>query len=311
MSNSKSRLEEEDEALYNTNEKWYIRRKWLKYCEDRIAKSNRDHMKLLTLTCTKTYDIQLFLEHGLILKTEIGFDSNCLAFCEIDNHRFALIQNKLPGARYFNGSFENLVGAGRVNCASRKEIWFPFDVVNLDIKGCILSEKARVLDAISKLFIIQRLKGQSFTLFLTICSIEEGDFTEKIMDIQKFLNNNLKNRELFEKFFEKYPTGIIPEYYQFQAETIPKRIVEIGFFERFDVSCAEKLTYIGETNTTRMISLVFECEFQGDSDLTGLAELRNLRMIEMFDKECEDVNELLANDADILTVVDEMKQRFS
>jgi len=312
MASPNSAIEKEDERLFNTLQKWYVRKLWLKYCIERKDRNNQNFIRMLTLTCTQIYEVKLLLDNRLLVLTDSGaFDPRCLAFCEMRDHRFALIQKVLPGARYFKGRFEDLVGAGRVGYSNKVDSWFPFDVVNLDINGCIFGGDSRVLDAIRKLFMIQKIRSKSFTLFLTVCSIQEGDDEESISELRKFLHKNLDDPEIHSKFHEKYPNGAIHEYHEFQSIAVPKKILECGLSEGFDVVCSEKLSYIGEGPTTRMVSLVFECEYLGSTELATLAARRRERILEILDQECKNVNLILEQNEKDLVEAKELKSRYS
>lgn len=312
MTSPHSAIEKDDERLFSTPQKWYVRKLWLKYCKARRDRSNQSFIRILTLTCTQIYEVKLLLDNHLLILTDSGaFDSRCLAFCELSNHRFALIQKALPGAKYFKGRFEDLVGAGRVGYSGKVDSWFPFDVVNLDINGSILGRDSRVLDAIRKLFMIQKIRNKSFTLFLTICSVQEGDDEGSINELREFLRKNLDDNEISSKFLEKYPNGTIQEYHEFQSTAIPKKIIEYGFSEGFDVVCSEKLTYVGEGLSTRMVSLVFECEYLGSTELTTLAVNRKQRILETLDQDCKNVNLVLEQNEEALLAAIELKSRYS
>ena len=312
MASPNSAIEKEDERLFNTLQKWYVRKLWLKYCIERKDRNNQNFIRMLTLTCTQTYEVKLLLDNHLLILTDSGaFDPRCLAFCEMCDHRFALIQKVLPGARYFKGRFEDLVGAGRVGYSNKVDSWFPFDVVNLDINECIFRRDSRVLDAIRKLFMIQKIRSKSFTLFLTVCSIQEGDDEESKNELREFLHKNLDDTEIYNKFHEKYPNGAIHEYHEFQSTAVPKKILEYGLSEGFDVVCSEKLSYIGEGLTTRMVSLVFECEYLGSTELATLAARRRERILEILDQDCKNVNLVLEQNEEYLAEAKELKSRYS
>lgn len=313
MSPALTYIEKEDERLFNTRQKWYVRKKWVEYSIIRKDKNNRGFIRLLTLTCTQVYEIKLLLDNNLLLlKDSRAFDPRCLAFCEMSDHRFALIQGALPGAKYFKGRLEDLVGAGRVGFGiSKVDAWFPFDVINLDINESILKRNSRIMEAIRKLFIIQNMRRQSFTLFLTISSVREGDYDANIETLRQSFNRNLSDPEIEREFLEKHPNGTFEQYHDFQSITIPKKIVEYGLSQGFDTRCNERFTYVGQGLSTRMVSLIFECEYLGSSELEHLAEIRRNRILEILENDCKDVNQILEQDAEVSELVMKLKSKFS
>jgi len=312
MSRQLSAIEKEDERLFNTPQKWYVRRKWLEYSINRMRKNNRSFIRLLTLTCTQVYEIRLLLDNGLLLHTDSGaFDEHCLAFCEMVDHRYVLIRDALPGARNFLGRLEDLVGAGRIGYSNRIDSWFPFDVINLDINECILKRDSRIIEAIWKLFIIQKMKNQSFTLFLTICSVESGNDKEKIKALYQSFEMNLTELDIEEIFHVSFPDGVIKAYHDLQSLIIPKKIIEYGLSEGFDIQYSEKLTYIGEGLSTRMLSFIFDCEYCGPREIAYLGSIRRDRILSILDHSWKDIDQILQEDVEASKVVMDLKSKYS
>ncbi|MDH5690643.1 MAG: hypothetical protein OEY81_04380, partial [Candidatus Bathyarchaeota archaeon] len=176
---------------------------------------------------------------------------------------------------------------------------------------CILKRNSKIFEAIRKLFIIQKMKSQSFTLFLTICSVQEGDHKENIQALRRDFDRNLDDQDVERTFLEKYPNSIFEAYHDFQSVTIPKRIVEYGLSEGFDTKCNEKFTYIGEGLSTRMVSLIFECEYLGQNYLAHLAGIRKTRILEILENDCRDINQMMEQDEELLQAMTRLKSRYS
>lgn len=315
--NEKSLIEVEDEKLYNTSEKWLVRKKWLEHAIERKRKNRVEHIEFFTLTCSQIYEIRLFDDHNLILSKETSPTQKqylSVTFCEKSIHRHSLIRDKLPGARNHICRFEDLVGAGRVGVSDRVNGWFPFDILNLDLNEAPFKQNSRIMlnvtSAIRKLFIIQKLKNKSFSLFVTTCASEEGDNERNKEELLNQIDTNLQNNNRFnELFHRKYPEGRIDPYHEFLLTAIPKLIIEHGFAEGFDVRCEEKFTYIGGDNVTRMVSFIFDCDYKGSIDL--LAEIKPRRISNIIERDFEDINEMLNQHQNLLEDVEELKEKYS
>jgi len=315
--NEESLIEVEDEKLYNTVEKWLIRKKWLEYAIKRQEKNKKDFVEFFTLTCSQIYDVRLFDDYNLILSKETSPTQKqylSVTFCEKDKHRHSLIRDKLAGAKSHLCRFEDLVGAGRVGVSNKVNGWFPFDVLNLDLNEAPFKENSRImLDvkcAIRKLFIIQKLKNRSFSLFLTTCASEEGDDEKNKEDLHNRIDNNLKrNNEFKDLFFKKYPEGKFDNYHEFLLTAIPKLIIEHGFDEGFDIKCEEKFTYIGGNNITRMVSFIFDCEYRGS--INSLVKIKPMRVSNIIERNFWNINEMLNQDKSLLKEIEELKEKYS
>lgn len=296
----------EDDRVYNTSEKWFVREQWVNFALKRRDKNKRKFIRLLTLTSIKTFDIILFSKNGLIQTTETGYSSESIAFCERDNEVFTRIYNNLPGARAYRGTFEEFVGAGSIEFSNPAKKWFPFDVINLDFSSPMFRQKERntskVMDAISKMFMFQDFTKQSFTLFLSLPAIEKGDDDAGKKQLSDCLNVNLTSEETIkfkEAFEQKYPFKQIDFYYQFLLVAVPKIIIKYGQSKNFDVDCLDEYTYIGENARTKMVSFIFDCEYKGlpngyggDNPASILARVYPDRVLKIITHNYIDINKM-------------------
>lgn len=314
-----------DEEIYNTPQKRFIRREvWSHYATRRKDKGHLGFVRYFTFPAVGCYDVKILKELKLIDTIEIDGITKyrSVGFCEKDDEKFALIQQKLPGASYYKGSYENLVGAYGETIPERAQKWFPFDVINLDFTSPLFSsERNRVTEAIKRTFEIQKMKYKSFTLFLTLPAREAGDITEGKEKLDENLRTNLQNSNMVEfrtKFLEKYP-GINLEnkiylqmvYAEYLLISIPKMIVSIGSGEMFLICCNERFSYIGDhydgrCNGTLMVKFVFECEYVGRRDgFTGqnpidlLAREYPKRILAFFDKNPKDINKMFESNVEL------------
>lgn len=275
-----------DEEIFNTPQKRYIRHSvWADYAKKRKQKGNLSFIRYLTFPAVGCYDVGVLKNLGLLETIEIDglIKYKSVGFCEKDAEKFALIQEKLPGARYYKGRYEELVGAYGDLIPDRAQKWFPFDVINLDFTSPLFSSnKNRVINAIKRTFEIQKIKYNSFTLFLTLPARVDDDIEDGKDKLNENLKNNLLNSDMIEfkeKFLEKFPHVNLNEkiyaqmeYVDFLLITIPKMIVSMGTEEMFNVKCNERFSYVGDhyngvsANRTLMVKFVFECESVGRRD---------------------------------------------
>lgn len=299
----------EEDEIYNTPEKWYVRDKWAKYALKRKEKNKREFIRLLTLTSTKCYDVEFFRDNGLLQMTGTGYAPESVTFCECNHERYVLIRNKLPGARDFFGELEYFVGSGTPSFTVRAQKWFPYDVVNLDFTKPGFKHKGKktsaMADTISKILIIQGFKKQSFSLFLTLPAIKSGNDVSGIKELNNCLTSNLEGKysEFEDNFFRKYPQAKFPSYREFLLVVVPKLIIRYGQSENFDVQCQERCTYIGKGAKAVMITFIFDCEYVGLPDGYGganpadiLAEKYPKRILEIIKREYEDINKKFVQD---------------
>ena len=52
----------EEDQIFNSPQKWFVREKWSEYATIRKDSNRRSFIRYLTLTSTKTYDVD-FLNH--------------------------------------------------------------------------------------------------------------------------------------------------------------------------------------------------------------------------------------------------------
>jgi len=302
----KSYIGSEDDKVYNTSEKWFVREKWANFALIRRDKNKRKFIRLLTLTSIKAYDIIFLSKKGLIETTETGYSPESIAFCEKNPERFTRIYNCLPGARAYQGTFEEFVGAGRIVFTDNARKWFPFDVINLDFSGPMFRHAERntskVMDAMLKMFMIQDFMKQSFTLFLSLPAVKKWDDDTGRKQLSDCLTVNLTSKETIkfkEAFEQKYPSKQINSYYQFLLVTVPKIIIKYGQSKNFDVDCLGKYTYIGENAKTKMVSFIFDCEYRGLQDGYGgenpasvLANVYPDRVLKTITQDYVDINKM-------------------
>jgi hypothetical protein len=313
----------EEDQIYDSPQKWFIREKWAQHATIRRDSNRRSYIRLLTLTSTKTYDINIFKEKGLIATTNSGYLPESLTFCECVPERFARIHNRLPGARGFLGTFEDFVGAGAIGQSKRANMWFPYDVINLDFTDPCFKQRgkktSRTMDAIEKTFYFQKIKKQSFTLFLTIPALKKGDDPTGISQLDECLDTNMRNRyrDFKEKFFQKYPRRRFRDYREFLLFVVPKLIIRYGQNSTFDISCKERFTYINEGARAVMITFVFDCEYVGLPNGYGgenpsdiLSRLYPQRIMELLERDFEDINEKLRQNQGLLEHLGEIKKKY-
>ncbi|MFW9879036.1 MAG: hypothetical protein ACFFG0_38645, partial [Candidatus Thorarchaeota archaeon] len=130
---------------FNTPEKRYVRDQWFNAA--RVIKKNNNvaFINYCTFPGRNCHDV---IRLKSLLKTkEIGktfYDEKSLTFFEKDIELITEIRNKLPGARFFNGFFEDFVKAawegrnirpGQNSTEINPFDYFPYDVINLDYTG--------------------------------------------------------------------------------------------------------------------------------------------------------------------------------
>jgi hypothetical protein len=303
----------DEDQIYNTPEKWYVRVKWAYYAFERKRKNKRDFIRLLTLTSTKCYDVLLLKDLGVILTTNTGYSPLSVTFCECDPERYVLIRNSLPGARDFGGKIEQFVDAGSTHLSPRAEKWFPYDVINLDFTKPGFRHKGEktsiTMDTISKILLIQKFKKQSFTLFLTLPAIRSGDDSTGISQLEECLRTNLENgySDFKREFKKRYPKMEITNYREFLLTVVPKLIIKYGQTESFDIHCRERCTYVNTGARAVMITFIFDCECIGLSEGYGgsnpaeiLANRYPKRILEILTTKYRDINEEFAKDRKLL-----------
>lgn len=314
-----SSSKKEDEIVFNTPQKKYIRNYvWAPYAAKRKEQNGQDHIKYLTFTAVECYDIQVLKNKGLLDVVEADglLHYKSVAFCEKDIQKHALIKQKLPHARDYAGSFEQMIGANGNEIPMKVQQWFPFDVINLDFTSPMFSsEKSVVSKAIRRIFELQKLKQSSLSFFLTLPAKKDVDVETGKQLLDKNLKMNFANERMSEfksEFISKYPDIDIDsniyeqvDYTDYLLFSIPKMIISMGFNEHFDVKCSERYSYIGDhydgnANSTQMVKFVFECEYVGESlgfnPLEMTCERYPKRVLDFFVRSPIDINELLDSD---------------
>jgi len=317
-------LSSEEDQIYNSPQKWYVRTKWVHYASRRKERSGKNYINLLTLTSTKCYDIKLFQQEGLLLTTDTGYAPESVTFCECNSERYVLIRNSLPGAQDFCGKIEVFVAAGSSHLTPRAQRWFPYDVVNLDFTTPGFRQKGEktsiTMQTISKIFKIQRLKSHSFTLFVTLPAIENGNDVTGKTELTNCLKSNLDgNYPDFEKnFLRKYPKKSFHDHREFLLVVVPKLIIKYGQSESFDTKCLERCCYINEGAKTTMVTFMFDCEFISLQDGYGgknpteiLAELYQGRVVEILEHDFEDINARFAQEPELRQHYYKLRELFA
>ena len=311
MSEELTFVEKEDQRLYNTSEKWYIREEWLHFARRRLAANGRTYIRYLTLTCSLAYDVIFLKDNGIIETTEIGYGENSVAFCEKDMQRSVLIRRRLPGAKFHPGPIEGLLGAGRINFSKKVDNWFPFDVINIDICGAPFDQHSQLMDAIRKLFVAQGMKDQSFTLFVTTSAVEDGDSEENKQTLRNLIRQNYDITHFERIYHQRYPEDVIDSYPEFLSIAIPKLIIDTGFRQGFNVECKKKFTYVGGKNRTQMMSFIFDCDLPRVVDtLTFLSTERPRKVVGILTHNLENVNNLLHGDGNKKARCEELKRMY-
>lgn len=316
----------EDEEIFNTPQKKFIRHEvWCKYADKRKRK-NAGFIRYLTFPAEGCYDIKLLEENGLLNVLKIDGKSiyNSVGFCETNADKFTRIQEKLPGAKYHNGEYEELVGAYNDELPEKAQRWFPFDVINLDFTSPLFwrysTNKEKVTNAILRTFQIQKIRHTSFTLFLTLPARKNDDVLRGKKKLDSIVKENLERQSGFrEKFFEKYAVNLSSyifdqiDYREYLLISIPKMVLNMGINENFDVVCCERFSYRGDhydgrSNPTNMVTFVFECELMGNPDgysgrspVEILSERYPRRILDYFTSTFIVINELFESDNTLKT----------
>ncbi|MBA7644936.1 hypothetical protein ES703_52685 [subsurface metagenome] len=197
-------------------------------------------------------------------------------------------------------------------------------MINLDFTKPGFRQKEEktsiTMQTISKIFMIQRLKSHSFTLFVTLPAIEQGNDITGKTELDNCLNSNLDGSYPdFEKnFLQKYPEKAFPDYREFLLFVVPKLIIKYGQSENFDTKCLERCSYINEGAQTVMITLMFDCEFIGLQDGYGsknpaeiLAESYQPRIVEILEHDFEDINARFAKEPELRQHYLKFREKFT
>lgn len=303
----------EIEAAYDNPPKNYVRDQWASAAEQRRQRNGVSYINYLTFPGPQCLDVELFRDRGLIRMTGNVYDKDSLTFCENRPLAYSLIRSRLPNAKDIHLEFEELVGAGQpagLHPWVRDKRLFPYDVVNLDFERppFVFRDRAysRQIAAIEKVFYIQREYQHSFTLFVTFPA-EDGQIDPRGQAfIEQTVRSNLENGPsgFVNGYKERFgDNGISTSHYGLYLVVVPKVVLRSGTDNGFKVMCDGRYTYVGKPKLlTRMISFVFECDFQGgpvhqQPPLFGtLQEHYENELIKLVGEEAVDVNELLATD---------------
>lgn len=313
---------------YDNPEKRYIRKQWFIAATERKKKNKVPFINYCTLPGKNCHDVMLL--KPLLNVTKTGFDPNSLTFFENNTETVVDIWNKLPNARHYVGNVEDFIGAAmegkklllESEVTDLDEItpfdFFPYDVVNLDFTKSAFKHGDRTvspqMDAIYKLFEIQKFKHRSFTLFLTFTGFKGADDEKGMVEVNNAIDYSLQNplNKQFKTEFEHHYLYTTPPYYptdksrnwdykHFVCLGIPLIVINYGFSNNFDVLCKRRYSYIGRGNKALMVSFIFDCEYLGSAGYSSTQTTLNslpIRLCEIF-SHYEDINKLFAENPEI------------
>jgi len=316
------------EDPFNTPEKKYKRDSWFTFAQQRKTKNTVQNINYLTFPGINCHDIIKL--KSLLKTTPIGYDKESLTFIEKGLEAITDIRDKLPGARFYPGFFEDFVKDAWDGRAIQRppsvELtnyfeFFPYDVINLDFTGSAFYHEDRPVSpqmaAINTLFELQSLKHKSFTLFLTFSGVRWKDDDRGRDEVNNAIHiclDNEENSQFKTKFNEIYRGGSpyysVPEnnhraltYKDFLLVGIPIIIINYGFSKNFNVSCKKRFCYKGEGNRAIMVSFIFDCEFvdtssYDDGSISHLITLKPIKLGEIFDHK-EDINQLFLDNPEL------------
>jgi hypothetical protein len=211
--------------------KQFVRREgWVRvirgYMRRRVSDGVNRPLKYLTLPGQNASDIGLFWRRGLLQQTEDGRLN--VAICDKD---------------YADEVRLNLAGLGGPLTSTRRLFYdeltdtknsklrphFPFDVINLDICGCLIPATKEVgMRMLQWIFRLQR--RQSFLLLLTTKPESEPTATARLPGV---IRSNIRIESKFrEAYIEKYGSDevghCLADVTKFNQIVIPKMIARLG-----------------------------------------------------------------------------------
>lgn len=278
--------------------KQHVRRfGWLEvirdYAERRRAAGVDRPLKYLTIPGTNASDVRFLGQAGLLFRDADGFPD--VVICDRDNADKALeVLGTVRG-----------VSRQSLDKAMRKELppYFPFDVINLDICGAVITghidrrQALRTLTAIRRIFWFQR--GQGFLLLLTTSTddrsarrylegvfwqnLNEDNFPEAYLDRYKVLDLSP-----FQRDYRTFVGLVLPKVIGRMARNCGYKIIE-----RFAAKYNSKGGH-------RMLCCSFECEPLGGRDPAKKYEPRFKSA--RWDK-LDELNEQLSNRARTLASI--------
>jgi len=203
--------------------KQYVRHfGWLQVIQNYVEKRRNDGvdrpLKYLTLPGPNAPDVGLLWQAGLLVRNDNGFPD--VVICDREHADEAL---KILGAvqGYSRQWFHEAV-SGELAC------YFPFDVINMDIYGAVVTGDPRRDFALRTLVGIRRAlwqqKGQSFLLLLTT-STDDKPARKYLEDV---LLQNFNEDDFKEAYLERYNAlDLSPfrkDYRAFVSFVLPKAI---------------------------------------------------------------------------------------
>jgi hypothetical protein len=203
--------------------KQYVRHfGWLQVIQDYVERRQNDGvdrpLRYLTLPGPSATDIGLLWCAGLLVRTNDGFPD--VVICDEEHADEAL--TVLGAVDYASKlSFKNAVQEELVP-------YFPFDVINLDMYGAVITTSPKRRKALSTLIAIRRVfylqRGQSFLLLLTTSTDDPsaGKYLEDCL-LQNFEEDNF--REAYcDRYRELSLNPFQQDYRAFVSLVLPKAI---------------------------------------------------------------------------------------
>ncbi|MBU4502300.1 MAG: hypothetical protein KKA79_06895 [Nanoarchaeota archaeon] len=310
-----------DSEAFNTVNKAFVRERWIFYAKERLKRTGHTYIRLFTLPGVDCRDVGLFVEHGLLYIGKIGFINDTLAFAEKIPERYIRIKNALPNSRGFKGTYQYFVGRRSIGFSPQAEKWFPFDVINLDFTGPGFLhtndyKTSSIMYSIKKTFEAQKLKRQSFTLFLTLTAEEKMDTEEGKTELMNCIRENKERFADFKiKYEEMFDDDNFGTYQRFISFGVSKVIIKWGAENQFDVNEKECCTYTGGgSKRNKMVSFIFECEYIGLPDgyggtLTSMDKVYVERIRSILNLELEIVESILSKDKKLKEKLEQETQK--
>lgn len=303
-------------GLYDNLPKNFVREQWAEAAEVRRQRNGVSYINLFTLPGVDCLDVELFRQRQLIGMKGQVYDGAYLTFCESGNLVYGFIKQKLPNAKGIRLLVEDLlVGAGEPEYLHpwvRQKKLFPYDVINLDLPRppFMLRDRtfSRQFVAMEKVFALQGGHRHSFTLFVTFPA-EDGQFDANgEAMLRQTIQSNLRDSsaQFAQMYRQRYGTNeLLAPYHQMLLVVVPKLVLRAGTQQGFKITCTQRYTYVGRPKTTtRMVSFIFDCEFQGGAlhqrqpSWNTLQQNYEKEMLKLLMEDVVDVNCLLGQEAD-------------
>ena len=203
--------------------KQYVRRfGWLQVIQDYVARRRNDGvdrpLRYLTLPGPSATDVGLLWRAGILVRTDDGFPD--VAICDEKHSDEA--QKVLGAVDYASShSFKHAI---------QRELapYFPFDVINLDMSGAVITSTSNRRKALGTLIAIRKTfglqKGQSFLLLLTT-STDDPSASKYLEDCLRQNFNEDNFREAYcDRYKELSLNPFQQDYRAFVSLVLPKVI---------------------------------------------------------------------------------------